>query len=323
MSIEKSGPTLLTESTNNGSFSLQCTTNVNSSAPMVLSWTKDGKDILIDDKIYSQTTSTNTHFLNSRLEFKTLNRYNYNAYSSTFKCKATYTSTEVGQPQSVSYFSEPEKIQFTYSEPIAYNVSYSNITVPTIPGLLFELSCQVSGNPRPRIKWLIDGVNYSEKKFESFTDEPFVINITFRDTWHMNHILVFKMDNQRQLAKYECILNDNITIREHYIKVIEEKPKLSVRLDKSSLDDLKVNIAMNVRHTNENFLEGLAARPLKMSILYVENATFSKIENASFNPGFYETIRIAPGLILYIRNWQEFLTDGVFYGCFVTKKRKP
>ncbi len=182
---------------------------------------------------------------------------------------------------------------------MAYNVSYSNITVPTIPGLLFELSCQVSGNPRPRIKWLIDGVNYSEKKFESFTDEPFVINITFMDTWHMNHILVFKMDNKRNLAKYECILNDNVTIREHYIKVIDEKPQLAVELDTSKLNELKLPIQMNVEHKNKQFLNGMSVKPLKMSIMYVENSTFSKLENASFSPGFYETIRLAPDTLSY------------------------
>ena len=77
-----------------------------------------------------------------------------------------------------------------------------------------------SRNPRPKLKWLIDGVNYSEKKFEAFTDEPFVINITYVDNWLMNHILVFKMDNPRRLAKYECILNDEITIREHFIQIL-------------------------------------------------------------------------------------------------------
>ena len=75
-------------------------------------------------------------------------------------------------------------------------------------------------NPEPNIKWLIDGVNYSIKKFEYLTDEPFVINITYRNSTQINHILVMKTDNQRNLSKYECILNDNITIRQHYIKVI-------------------------------------------------------------------------------------------------------
>jgi hypothetical protein len=174
-------------------------------------------------------------------------------------------------------------------------VSYSNITVPTIPGLLFELSCQVSGNPRPKIKWLIDGINYSEKKFETFTDEPFVINITFIDTWQMNHILVFKMDNKRKEAKYECILNDKITVRKHYIKVIDEKPQLSVQLDKSKLNELNIKIQMNVKNMNNNFLNGTDVKPFKMSIMYVENSTLSQLENLTFNPGYYETIKIAPG----------------------------
>ena len=112
----------------------------------------------------------------------------------------------------------------------------------------------------------------------------------------MNHILVFKMDNQRILAKYECILNGNVTIREHYIKVIDEKPQLAVELDKSMLNDLKVGIKMNVKHRNEEFLNGLPVKPLKVSIMFVENSTFFKMENVTFNPGFYETIRIAPGL---------------------------
>ena len=67
---------------------------------------------------------------------------------------------------------------------------------------------------------MIDGVNYSTKKFEFLTDEPFVINITYRNTSQLNHILVMKTDNARNLSKYECILNDNTTIRQHFIKVI-------------------------------------------------------------------------------------------------------
>lgn len=111
----------------------------------------------------------------------------------------------------------------------------------------------------------------------------------------MNHILVFKMDNERKEAKYECILNDKISIREHYIKVVDEKPQLDVQLDKSNLNELNMNIQMNVKHKNEQFLKGLDAKPLKMSIMYVENSTFDNMENSTFNPGYYETIRIASG----------------------------
>ena len=66
----------------------------------------------------------------------------------------------------------------------------------------------------------------------------------------MNHILVFKMDNKRKEAKYECILNDKITVRKHYIKVIDEKPQLSVQLDKSKLNELNIKIQMNVKKQN-------------------------------------------------------------------------
>lgn len=92
--------------------------------------------------------------------------------------------------------------------------------MPAIPGLLLEVSCQVSGYPMPKLKWIIDGVNYNEKKFEMLTDEPFVINLAEKNASIMNNILVMKMDNSRRVAKYECILNDNITIKKHFIEIM-------------------------------------------------------------------------------------------------------
>ena len=69
------------------------------------------------------------------------------------------------------------------------------------------------------MKWFINGVNYNERKFEILTDEPFVINITDKNTSLTNNILVMKIDNSKKMAKYECVLNDNITIRQHYIEI--------------------------------------------------------------------------------------------------------
>jgi hypothetical protein len=69
------------------------------------------------------------------------------------------------------------------------------------------------------LKWFINGVNYNERKFEILTDEPFVINITDKNTSLTNNILVMKIDNSKKMAKYECVLNDNITIRQHYIEI--------------------------------------------------------------------------------------------------------
>ena len=115
LSIEQTGPTLLNEKNQNANFTLKCNTNVNKNLSVVLSWTKNGKDIVMDSKSFSQSTDTQTTLLNSVLEFKSLNRFNFNKFSDTYRCKATYSNAEVGQTQGVSYFSEIEKVKFTFS----------------------------------------------------------------------------------------------------------------------------------------------------------------------------------------------------------------
>ena len=72
----------------------------------------------------------------------------------------------------------------------------------------------------PNLKWVIDGVNYNEKKFEMLTDEPFVINITDKNASIINNILVMKIDTARRVGKYECILNNNVTIRKNFIEIV-------------------------------------------------------------------------------------------------------
>ena len=52
------------------------------------------------------------------------------------------------------------------------------------------------------------------------TDEPFIINITDKNNSYVNNILVMKVDSARKQAKYECVLNDNITIRRNFIEII-------------------------------------------------------------------------------------------------------
>ena len=72
----------------------------------------------------------------------------------------------------------------------------------------------------PNLKWVIDGVNYNEKKFEMLTDEPFVINITDKNASIINNILVMKIDTARRVSKYECILDNNVTIRRNFIEIV-------------------------------------------------------------------------------------------------------
>ena len=85
------------------------------------------------------------------------------------------------------------------------------------------------------MKWFINGVNYNERKFEILTDEPFVINITDKNTSLTNNILVMKIDNSKKMAKYECVLNDNITIRQHYIEITGMHKKNNSNSSKSYL----------------------------------------------------------------------------------------
>lgn len=71
------------------------------------------------------------------------------------------------------------------------------------------------------LKWLVDGVNYNEKTaLKLIPDEPFVINITDQNEAATHNILVMKIDYAKQAAKYECILNDNITVKSYYIEII-------------------------------------------------------------------------------------------------------
>lgn len=71
------------------------------------------------------------------------------------------------------------------------------------------------------VKWLIDGVDFNDKiSFKQITDDPFVINITDPNDSSIHNILVMKIDTPRKLAKYECILNDNIVVKSHFIEII-------------------------------------------------------------------------------------------------------
>lgn len=70
------------------------------------------------------------------------------------------------------------------------------------------------------LKWLIDGVNYNDKNIFPETDEPFIINIKDMNNTFVNNILVMNIGNVKPVSKYECILNDNVTVRTHFITII-------------------------------------------------------------------------------------------------------
>jgi hypothetical protein len=138
----------------------------------------------------------------------------------------------------------------------------------------------------PKLKWLVNGENYSEKKLEILTDEPFVLSLVYKNGTLLNHILVMKMDNPRKLIKYECILNDNVTIREHFVQVIDEKPRLDVSLDKSMLNKFKLAFKIGFKQPfDSSLVSGVEMKHLKLFILYAENATFNSAYQTVIAPG--------------------------------------
>lgn len=93
--------------------------------------------------------------------------------------------------------------------------------MPTIPGLILEIACQVKGSTIKSLKWLVDGVNYNDKKIsQTASHDPFVVSIEDKNNSLVNNLLVIRMDYSRPVSKFECILNDNITVRTHYLEIL-------------------------------------------------------------------------------------------------------
>jgi hypothetical protein len=112
--LEKIGATLLTESSKKDEFKLKCITNVSKNISIELSWTKNGKDLLIDGDLYSQSILSDSPYLTSVLEFKSLSPYTVQNYSDSYRCKVVYSHPEIDQSQGVNYVSDVEKLKFTF-----------------------------------------------------------------------------------------------------------------------------------------------------------------------------------------------------------------
>lgn len=145
MSIEQKGSTSIDVSGQESKFKLVCNTNINRVIQNQISWIKDDKDLLTTDNLfYTQFDLRDTQFANSVLEFK-INKLNFQSfnYSGVYKCKIHIRYPEVGE--GTSYLSESTKIELNLNEPLKYNSTSTNITLPTLPGILLEVPCQVYG----------------------------------------------------------------------------------------------------------------------------------------------------------------------------------
>lgn len=281
LSVEQMGNTFVNGNLN-ATFQLTCNTNIMKSVEHQIVWLRNDREILVDDKYATQILS-NTSYANSVLIFKSLNNANTIAsYNGVYQCKLHIRYPDVGQGG--YYLSEVKKVNFDFYVPLKYNTSFSNITLPEMPGILLEISCKVHGNPLPNLKWLIDGVNFNEKTFQHLNDEPFVINITDRNGSLINNILVMKIDHVSKLSKYECILNDNITVIRNYIEIIDKKPILDLKIDDSMLNKLKLTFKLDLKNTPDNLISQTELRPLKFFVLYSENSSFSSAYQTTIAP---------------------------------------
>lgn len=115
LTVEQEGQTLLSESNKSSFFRLKCFTNLNTGVPIVLSWTKNGKELSTKNELYTQITISNATTLNSILEFKSFKKANHSLHGDIYKCKALYLYSDVGQSQGgVTYFSEPVTVKLTF-----------------------------------------------------------------------------------------------------------------------------------------------------------------------------------------------------------------
>ena len=124
-------------------YQLICNTSINKNIEHQISWLKDENELVIDSKQYGREWLQDSPYANSVLDFKLLKNSKQVNYSGSYKCKIYIRYPDVGQGS--YYISEPKKVDFNYYSPLKYNITKTNISLPVIPGLLFELSCQVFG----------------------------------------------------------------------------------------------------------------------------------------------------------------------------------
>jgi hypothetical protein len=117
ISIERKGEKMLNEQSDN--YELLCNTNVNKNVDHQISWLKDDKELLIDEKLFSLSWSNETPHATSILKFKALKSNQVQQYSGVYKCKVYIRYPDVGLGN--SYFSEPIRVEADYSSKLSRN----------------------------------------------------------------------------------------------------------------------------------------------------------------------------------------------------------
>ena len=101
---------------------------------------------------------------------------------------------------------------------LEYNVEKRNLALPTIPDVLLSLSCSIKlVNNINQQKFILTWFLNSEQ-IKNNTDELYYLETRKNDSEFIL-ILRMKIDKPKNLSKFQCILNNNIIIKEHSIQI--------------------------------------------------------------------------------------------------------
>ena len=101
---------------------------------------------------------------------------------------------------------------------LEYNIEKRNLTLPSIPDVLLSLSCSIKlvnniNQQKFTLTWLLNS-----EHIKNNTDEFYYLETRKNDSDFIL-ILSTKIDRPKNLSKFQCILNNNIIIKEHSIQI--------------------------------------------------------------------------------------------------------
>lgn len=99
-----------------------------------------------------------------------------------------------------------------------------------------------------------------------------------------NRTLILKLEEEKSKMKYECKLNGKEVIRSHFIEIVNLKPEIDLKINKSELNKLKLSFVISTRRKQNQF-QNLDIQPRKLSILYAENSTINSAFLTYIAPG--------------------------------------
>lgn len=236
-----------------------------------------------NDLKYRQYTSNKTDDIHKYLKFNFGTTYgDISTFNGNYSCIIRLQSQDFVQFE--SYSSPVNFIEFTKKIDTIYNQSIGSIVLPKLPGNKLVLACKVTAYPTPEIQWIFDNKKlpsmYEAYKYEN---QSFTLDTIIHDTSTTLSAVYINLNNATDVSKYKCMMNNSITINDLQITIIDHSPKLEVKLNKSSLNRLKVRFEMKLtsESADNQFYNEYNEKPVKYRITYnLTNMNSSRIDDA-------------------------------------------